>query len=343
MRTANFRNTAKCMALAAMALILASGCRKDLCYDHALHGLSVKVSLNPDWELEWERTYGYNWTELWPEQWIDYELFRPPVAGGIRAVVYRQDGAFTESNLPNDGGMLPLYEGVNEILFYNNDTEYIVFDGLDVSTRASATTRTLTRGGFTDLHEGERTVTVPDQLFGNYIQEYETALSRDTSSLDITMRPLTYKYIIQYRFSKGLEYVALARGALAGMAESVQLTDGHTGDQSATLMFDCIFRDYGTAAVILSFGVPNYPGDHYTRADGSEAKYTLSLQVRLHNGKILDDFVFDVTEQVKEQPRGGVIIVSGIEISDEDGQGGQGGFDVNVDGWGDYVDIPLPL
>lgn len=197
------------------------------------------------------------------------------------------------------------------------------------------------RGGFTDLHEGERTVTAPDQLFGSYIEEYETALSRDTTDLEVTMRPLTYKYVIHYRITKGQEYVALARGALAGMAESVYLNDGHTGDESATLMFDCDLVDYGAHAAVTSFGVPNYPGHHYTRADGSEAKYTLSLQVRLRNGEIPDDFVFDVTDQINQQPRGGVIVIDGIEI--ESTGGGEGAFDVEVDGWGDYIDIELPL
>lgn len=199
----------------------------------------------------------------------------------------------------------------------------------------------MTRGGFADLHEGERTVTPPDQLFGTYIGEYEAALSRDTATIEVTMRPLTYKYVIQYHISKGLEYVALARGALAGMAESVYLNDGHTGDESATIMYDCSLRDYGVAVAVSSFGVPNYPGHHYTRADGTDAKYTLSLQVRLRNGEILDNFVFDVTDQVNAQPRGGVIIVDGIEI--ESTGGGEGAFDVDVDGWGDYIDIELPL
>lgn len=40
---------------------LSTSCRKDLCYDHDEHGLSVKVNLSSDWEQEWERTYAYDW------------------------------------------------------------------------------------------------------------------------------------------------------------------------------------------------------------------------------------------------------------------------------------------
>ena len=38
----------------------------------------------------------------------------------------------------------------------------------------------------------------------------------------------------------------------------------------------------------------------------------------------------DITEQVKAQPRGGVIVITGLEVSDEDGESGGSGFDVEV-------------
>ena len=68
----------------------------------------------------------------------------------------------------------------------------------------------------------------------------------------------------------------------------------------------------------------------------------MSLEVQLKNGKKLD-YTFDVSRMVQAQPRGGVIQVTDIVVSDEDGQGGNGGFDVSVDGWEDQIDIPLPL
>jgi len=74
---------------------------------------------------------------------------------------------------------------------------------------------------------------------------------------------------------------------------------------------------------VKSFGIPDYPGDHY--GDGTrttERSYHLNLEVRLHNGA-MKTFEFDVTDQVKAQPRGGVIIVSdGLVITDEEGAAG---------------------
>ena len=129
-------------------LLLTFGCRKDLCYDHELHSASVKTVVAADWEQEWERAYDFDWEQNWNVLWgREYDELRPDIAAGIRALVYSDGGGFSENNLPADGGRLPMKEGVYSLLFYNNDTEYILFNDLTTSASASATTRTRTRGG----------------------------------------------------------------------------------------------------------------------------------------------------------------------------------------------------
>lgn len=318
-------------------------CRKDLCYDHDAHTPSVRINIMAEWELEWERTYNFNWEELWEKEWEHaYDDLRPQKAQGIRAIVYTEGGTRLENNLTWEGGRLPMPEGIHDLMFYNNDTEYIVFNDLTHALSATATTRGVTRSSLQELHTGERTVNQPDQLYGSFHEDYTAERTFAIVEHPVIMHPLAYTYYIRYAFAEGLDYVALARGALAGMAESVYLNDGHTGNEAATVLFDCSLADWGVEAQVQSFGVPNYPGDHYTRADGSPARYTLNLEVRLKNGKILN-YNFDVTDQVNAQPRGGIIQVDGIEVSDEDGEEGSGGFDVSVDDWGEWVDIPLPI
>lgn len=325
------------------AVLLLTGCRKDLCYTHDEHGLAVKVDVVADWEQEWERTHDTDWEQNWPEDFsCTYDDLRPEVADGIRALVYADEGgSYSEYNLEADGGRLPMNEGTNTLLFYNNDTEYIVFSDLTTSASASATTRTRTRATFTntEAHADERTINEPDMLYGAYLDKYEAQRTVEPVELPLTLHPLVYTYIVRYEFSHGLQYVALARGALAGMAESVYLQDGHTDEAAATVLYDCTLQSYGAEAQVQTFGIPNYPGEGYTRANQT---YSLNLEVRLNNGKILN-YEFDVTDQVEAQPRGGVIRVDGIEVSDEDGTEGGGAFDVTVEGWGEYIDIPLPL
>lgn len=240
-----------CSSLLALLLLTATGCRKDLCYNHEEHSYTVKTLVRAMWEQEWERSYSVNWQEVWREEWSrGYEEFIPEKGEGIRSLVYDENGV-AEGNLDSDGGRLYMSEGLHTLLFYNNDTEYIVFDDIASLPTASATTRTRTRGSFVALHQGERTITPPDMLYGAFVLEYT--------------------------------------------------------------------------------------------ADENTHTYTLSLELQLKNGKTLT-YTFDVSPMMRAQPRGGVILVDGIEVSDEDGAGGSGvGFEVGVDGWGDYIDIPLPL
>ena len=230
-----------------------------------------------------------DWEQNWMEDFsCSYDELRPDVADGIRVLVYPDQGdRYNEYNLEAEGGRLSMAEGMNSLLFYNNDTEYIVFSDLDASAAASATTRTRTRTTFTSTpaHADERTINEPDMLYGTYVDEYEAQKTVEPVDLPLTMRPLVYTYLVRYEFSHGLEYVALARGALTGMAESVYLQDGHTDEAAATVLYDCTLQSYGAEAHVQTFGVPNYPGEGYGRA---AQVYTLNLEVRLNNGKILD-------------------------------------------------------
>lgn len=157
------------------------------------------------------------------------------------------------------------------------------------------------------------------------------------------MHPVVYTYLVRYEFKEGQQYMALARGALAGMASTVYLHDGHTGPESATLLYDCELKPWGAQAFVRSFGLPDFPGPGYSRGDRSVA---INLEVRLTNGKILN-FYADVTDQLLAQPWGGVIIVKDLVITPDQGKpdtpGSGGSFDVSVDGWGDFQDIDIPF
>lgn len=322
------------------SLLFLSSCRKDLCYNHDQHGLSTRVLLQTEWEQEWERDYGMGWADNWPEEHgIDYDLLRPDIATGIVSYVYHEDGSRSERHHNAEGGELPMTAGEKSILIHNDDTRYIVFNNLNVSTLATASTRMRTRSTYSEQHANERTVNAPDMLYGTWIESYTATPTTEPDPLTVTLRPLVYTYLIRYEFSKGLEHVTLARGALSGMANSVLLQDGHTSDESATLLFDCELKDYGVETQLTSFGVPSFPGDHYTRQ--TTQQQTLNLEVMLKNGT-LKTFEFDVSDQLAMQPRGGVITVSDITVTDEEA-GGNTGFNVNVTDWGEYKDIELPL
>ena len=337
-------------AIVAAALAAVASCEhKDLCFDHDPHAPKSEASVEAAYEQEWQ--YDYDGQTDWAgyAEWqqsfgMDYDDLRPSVPGGLRVVTYTTGAVASTDNTGPYGGNVWMRPGEHSLLMYNNDTEYIVFSDIDSFASARATTRTRTRNTYmgSQYADGgkENTVSAPDMLYASYTPSYTLERKPGIGVLHADMRPLVFTYLVRYEFAHGLEYVALARGALAGMAEAVWLNSGRTSEQTATVLYDCTLHTFGAQAKVRSFGVPDFPNSHYQTH--AAHRYGLNLEVRLKNGK-MKSFDFDVTDQVQAQPQGGVIVVKGISISDAEGTEGGSGFDVSVDGWGDYEDIDLPL
>lgn len=334
-----------------VALIVSVSCEhKELCMDHPSHALRSDTRITASYNLRWEIGESGEplWQTRWPESFgIDYGALAPSVPSGLCVNAYSGSGLPSVTHMAATEGVARMAVGENSLLFYNDDTEYIIFDDMSVSASAKATTRSRSRSSYAGNRlyrsqngDSERTVTPPDPLFGCYMNRYEQQLLPVPATLDVTLQPLVFTYLIRYEFEHGAEYVGLARGALAGMAESVFLHDGHTGPERATVLYDCTVEPWGVQAAVNTFGVPDYPSPVYR--SGAQSSYALNLEVRLRNGRTFS-FDFDISAQMKSQPHGGVIIVDGIKISDDDGNAGGSGFDVSIDDWGEYNDVIINL
>lgn len=343
-------------AIASVLIPILTSCdHKELCFDHWDHAPRHQVNFQAEWDRTWEYIHeGENWSENWGNYDFsrEYEdlLHELPEDLGLRALVYT-DGRDNElSNHPSEGGIVHMTPGEHQILFYNNNTEYIVFNDISLVANAWATTRTRTRTTYrgnskapAETRAEEHTVAPPDALFAAYIDSYTPEKSMEAPIENITLRPLVYRYYIRFHFKKGVQKITVARGALAGMAESVYLTDGHTSSEPATILFDCEEpaenNDYLVEAVVNTFGIPDLPNHpNYTRAPF----YGLTLEVRLQDGTILDPIDFDISDEIMKQPRGGVIDIydDRLDIPDDIGnEGGQGAFGVAIDDWGEFEDI----
>lgn len=339
------RNVAKILAL--LALMVCSACQhKELCYDHSDHAHKYHINVVADYRFDWEERYdGPDWKNMWPSNYMDYDALRPVKPEGIRIVNHNDEGLSDKHNIGPDGGTVTLFEGYNDILFYNNDTEYIMFSNTDNVATTRATTRTMYRStymGSEYANKNEETMTPPDMLFANYFEDVYVEKVENPADMNVTLQPLVYTYKVRYEFEEGLQYVAIARGALSGMARSVLLYNGNTSEEAATILYDCEITDYGVRAMVNSFGAPGYPHGHYPTRGEAENRHSLNLELLMRNGSMVT-FDFDVTDQVQAQPHGGVIVVSGIKVKETEGTQGSGAFDVDVKDWGAHEDVYLPL
>lgn len=330
--------------------IILNSCRKDLCFNHQEHALTTKANIKLQWIQEWENpyktdTYWFDWRQIWvKENWPgNYEDYKPDISKGIRTQIHTQSSRPIINNINNSGGILSIPQGQHELLFYSNDTEYIVFKNTENTVMATAGTRIRTRSGYKlpKGHEHEQTVNPPDMLYASYIPGYKADLSLEEAYMPVTMYPRTYSYLIRYKFKSGLKYVAHAKGALSGMADKIYIYDGHTDNRTATILFDCKIDELGCKAKVMSFGVPNfaYQSNEYTD-NAEKLHFVLHLEVLLKNGKHLS-YDLDVSKYMRAQPRGGILLFPDIEVSDKDGNESSGNFDTDIGEWEDTIDIPL--
>ena len=320
---------ASLFGLVLMLLLGASCNHKELCYDHDQHSERVEYKLELDFECEWEYNIDSNveWEQQWkPEYGISYDDIRPKEPEGVRVHVFNEDNKVeTVRNLTKQNSIIRFsQEGHYDMLFYNNDTEYIVFEGLESFNTASATTRGSSRS---------RVMNTPDMLFGAYVDSVYVEKSSQTDTMMVTLKPLVYTYLVRYEFAECADEITSAKGALDGVACRVNLGNGRTTPDVATISYDCTPGNFGVQALVRSFGIPDYPNPNYSRSD---SKYITYLEIRLKDGKT-KTFKFDITDQMAKQPHGGVILIQDIKMNDAGG----GGFDVGVQGWGEVVDVPL--
>ena len=334
------------LSLAVASLATFSSCRKELCYNHFR---TASVSL--DWEQEWERDYGMNHLSTWDHSLhgFSYESLRPDMPSWVTMVRYMGGGNPYEFYMPVNGDDVNVGEGSDHsLLFYNNDTEYIVLSDMASVPQARATTSSRSRASLATMesrYPAFRSANPPDVLYAAYLEKAPEINIHEVKPLKVKMQPLVYTYVIRYEFDYGQQHISLARGALAGMAESVYLVNGVTSEDGAIVLYDCDVTTWGVEAHVRTFGVPGFPDEFYGRSSNSvsraERPYTLNLEVRLRNGKTLE-WDFDIADQIAKQPRGGVIRVSGIHIDDSENRF-DSGFDITVDDWGDEADIELPM
>ncbi|MDE7414687.1 MAG: DUF5119 domain-containing protein [Muribaculaceae bacterium] len=336
------------LAVGLLILPILESCRTEICYNHF-----PVADISLSWEQEWERDYGLSYSLAWDKTYygFDYNEIRPETPEWVSLIRYSEDGSVSNEKYfsPKGGQLILNSETDKSFLFYNGDTEYIVLSDLASMNQARATATTRTRASISyimERHPGVRSMNPPDVLFSAYLNPIPHVEIHQTKEMPVKMQPLVYTYIIRYEFEEGIEHVALSRGALAGMAESVYLRDGRTSDETAIILYDCEVKPYGCEARVRSFGVPGFPDKYYGRASSGEPEgpYTLNLEVMLKNGKTVE-FNYDIADQMKKQPRGGVIKVNGICIKDSTATPDpvSSGFDVDLNGWGNGEDVELPM
>ena len=192
----------------------------------------------------------------------------------------------------------------------------------------------------------------PEMLYAAYNQGLEidkelTGFTYDeerdvwVKHLNLKLRPLTYIYLTQVivHHNRGRITGVDGNGNLSGMAQSVNMNSGVAGSTPITVHYNVRFKtacDMNGESVdiaggrLLTFGMCNVNGSRSEAAVDDGVHHYMDVNMIFNNGND-STFVFDVTEQVRRKPRGGVITIElDADTLTIPGRKGGSGFDAVV-------------
>ena len=192
----------------------------------------------------------------------------------------------------------------------------------------------------------------PEMLYSGYAQgiEIDRALTgftydeeRDVwvKKLNVKLEPLTYIYLTQVivHHNNGRITGVDGNGDLSGMAQSVNLNTGVAGSTPITVYYNVRFKtgcDMKGEKVdiaggrLLTFGMCNVNARRADEQFTDGVHHYMDVNMQFNNGND-STLVFDVTDQIRNKPRGGIITVElYADTIPIPGRKGGSGFDAVV-------------
>ena len=365
-----------------------TGCeRKDLYL--AQHGtLSIDVSV---YDIQLDLLWGLEWRTEWQYQWDEslYGAIGYTEPTGIRANIYALNEAnqrirYTTRNFGNEGGRVNLTTKQSyDMVFYNNDTEYILFSTDDANDYLYATTRSNTKAAYTRSYDHYNQ---PDQLFGTFMHDlyvtddpdaYDKKYDEDGTiyyvfDINASLTPYTFIYLYQVMLlnndddngkritgCEGISVDGLAGGVdlFTRVTDSVNLVtitqeniQPMLTDRRLTLPNGAEVTGDIFAARVMTWGIPGIDplAQNATRtAAEPQDSIGAGIGLVLRNGTVYP-IEKNITEQIKQRPAGGVItiVVDAAEIPDSiigNKPKPGGGFDASVDNWQNEINADITI
>ncbi len=328
----------------------------------------VEVYTDVNIELLWQEGWESEWTFPWDSVSLGPLGYTTPGSTRLQLYALGQQGqtlSHNEYNFMGQRYQLDLFAGRYHFLFYNNDSEALLFDVGDDYSDIVSYTRTVSTGlkdaslVYTALQkadgdtkateqEEEPVSLMPDGLFSLYdcnrlitdkSEDYICEDGKYILRIEGDLYPSTYIYLIQVGLQNNLGRVVGSNGAaITGMADGVHLMSRESRPTTASIpmpMYMSREQDL-LGAKVYSYGLPGCnPYDAQSLAQAPGSTHSLVLSVSYVNGTYRNIRV-DITDQVRARPLGGVISLL-LDVNDfppdESGDRGGSGFDAFIGDW----------
>lgn len=375
------------LALVMMIFMTAfTGCERKPLYLAQRGTLNVDVSV---YNIQLDLLWGVDWKTEWQYMW-DESLHGPlgySEPSGVRANVFsltesNERFKYTTRNLPKSGGRVNLTTRQSyDMVFFNNDTEYILFYSDDANDYLYATTRSNAKTAYTRAYAHYNQ---PDQLFGTFLHDLYVTDDPDAYTIhydangypyylyNITasLTPYTFIYLCQVMLlnnndEEGKRIIGCNGISADGLAGGVDLFTRVTDSLNLVAITQEDVKPIqanrplrlpdGTqtegdifAARIMTWGIPGIDPLEKIMARTvvqPQDSIEVGIGLTLRNGNVYS-IQRNITELIKRKPAGGVItiVIDTAEIPDSiigEKPKPGGGFDASVDNWENEIEADI--
>lgn len=307
----------------------------------------VDLTLDYYWELaygidyDWQAEWWYGWDERDKELFGDLEP-APPTEYNLRRYytgsIPLGPHLYVLSDMVYGDTFHGRYEwGFWDALVWNNiktvdGVQSLNFDESSLERVIAYTNPSMMRSRY-QAPKYTRSFYAPELLFAAYEQQIEinenlTGFEFDAErnvyvkKLSMKLLPITYVYLTQVILHNNRGRIAAVDGSanLSGMARSVEVNSGVSGSDAITVYYNVRMKKDSlrmgervdmVGGRLLTFGICNQEAQRIARRAedlGDTYHHYMDVTMQFNNG--LDStFVFDVTDQVRQRNKGGVITV----------------------------------
>lgn len=313
--------------------------RRDLTYDYYPY---ADIALSVDWSKAGE------------------------VPSGMTAIFYPQNGDEPTIHTTNSvtASTVGLRAGTyNIILFNQSPYEFgsIGFEGLESYQTAYVYAKDVKSKGWYSKADEEKVAIEPEFFAVATYENFEVkeADIRDTLSLSLTPRYIIAKGTVNIHV-EGIKNLKSVRGAIAGMAEGFTFSQWRTTAThvthllegwSATKNNEPLATDGHIKTSYSTFGLPYM----LLSKAGDRSSAYLDLDLLLVDNKTVISYSFSLAEYLTVTDNGGEITITirildpingtaPVELPDVQPEGSaSGGFDAEVDDWGEEFEIEVEI
>lgn len=360
--------TALRLSLILLACLLTAGCSIQPplhLHEQAMTRivLDAKVNVSVMWQAGWQAEWKFPWnTEA-------YGPLTYPDPASMRLHIYPLDVAgnpksHSVNNFYGTSSEIPISVGIHDMIFHNNDSEVLLFNGDMDNEEIHCYTRVISSGlkeatpiqtvsqksgtkASDDDFPEEPVTLMPDALLSDYVKacyisddlaDYEYIDGHYVLRIEGTLMPSSYIHLIQINLLNNYGRVVGSNGgvALTGLASGVDVRTRVSDNSSVSVITDARYNGETDQFGIrfLSFGIPGCnPYEAESVAAAPEGPHFLVLNVTYMDAT-WRNIRIDVTDAFRALPLGGVITLE-LDVDDfppEHAYRGDG-FDALIDDW----------